>query len=380
MLDNNMTTLGIVFPNTYDKTMSDLTSNRAIAALPFASRYRLIDFTLSNMVNAGISNISIVVKKNYRSLLDHLGNGREWDLARKNGGLNIVPPFSREYIQPYTGRIQGLTSILGFLRSQKEEYVIMSDAFYATTIDREKIVEAHVKSGAYATCVYKKTKISEHALTIPQEEGDPYYGYKLDGNRIVDMMISPKTSDNLNLAMNTIVMKRTDLIEAVSQGHLEGKIHFGRDIMLPACKEKFVMGYEIDDYVAVIDGIKEYFDESMKLLDESNADALFGKNSVHTKIRDDNPTVYTDTAFVKNVMVADGCVIEGKVENSILFRGVKVKKGAVVKNCILMQDTVVGAGATLEYTITDKNVVVSDNQDLSGTNRFPALIPKGRTV
>ncbi|MCF0131703.1 MAG: glucose-1-phosphate adenylyltransferase subunit GlgD [Pseudobutyrivibrio sp.] len=380
MLDNNMSTLGIIFPNTYDKTMSELTSNRSIASLPFASRYRVIDFMLSNMVNAGISNVSIIVKRNYHSLLDHLGNGREWDLARKKGGLNIVPPFSRDDVQVYNGRVQGLTSILGFLRSQKEEYVVMSDAFYATTMDIQKLVETHVSTNAYMTCVYKRYKLSANALTIPQEKGDPYYSYELDGDRITGMQINPKTEDYLNLAMNITVMKRTDLIQAVSDAYVAGQTHFGRDVIMPKLATERILGYEVTDYVAVIDGVKEYFDENMKLLNEQNADALFGGNRVHTKIRDDNPTRYTDTAFAKNVMAADGCVIEGKVENCILFRGVHIKKGAVVRNCVLMQDTVVGEGAVLEYVITDKNVTVSPNQDLSGTNIFPALVPKGKTV
>ena len=141
-----------------------------------------------------------------------------------------------------------------------------------------------------------------------------------------------------------------------------------------------IQAYKYDGYIARISGMKSYFDENMKLLDDYNLDALFSGAPIYTKIRDDNPTRYINGAKARNVMVADGCIIEGEVENSILFRGVKVAKGAKVKNCILMQDTVVEAGAEIEYLITDKQVKVTAGKEMKGTDTFPFYIAKGHSV
>jgi len=141
-----------------------------------------------------------------------------------------------------------------------------------------------------------------------------------------------------------------------------------------------VRGYLCEDYVARIVDMKSYFQENMRLLEAENLDALFGGNTIYTKVRDDNPTRYVKNAKVKNAMVADGCVIEGEVENCVLFRGVKVGKGAKVKNCVLMQDTVVGEGANVEYVITDKNVTISANKVMSGSDTFPVYVAKRETV
>ena len=141
-----------------------------------------------------------------------------------------------------------------------------------------------------------------------------------------------------------------------------------------------VQAFAFDGYTAHVTGIKSYYDENMKMLDDANVDALFGPNTVYTKIRDDNPTRYFNDAQVKNIMAADGCVIEGEVEDSVLFRGVKIAKGAKVKNCVLMQGTVVEAGAEIEYIITDKNVTITADKELKGSSSYPVYISKGKTV
>ena len=180
--------------------------------------------------------------------------------------------------------------------------------------------------------------------------------------------------------MNIYVMEREQLIDTIHTAFVSGGVYFERDVLVPRIEELKICGYEYTGYISRISSLKGYFDENMKLLDDQNLEQLFSGNSIYTKIRDDNPTRYIGDAKASNVMVADGCVIEGEIENSILFRGVKVGKGAKVKNCILMQDTEIKAGANLEYVITDKKVTVTEDKEVKGTDTFPVFVAKRQTI
>lgn len=183
MVNSNADALGIIFPNSYDSFVPELVSERLMASIPFGGRYRMVDFILSSMVNCGIDNISIIVRENYHSLMDHLGSGREWDLTRKNGGLNIVPPFAEKNVKIYNGRVEALASLLPFLRAQKEKYVVMSDANIAVNFDFNALIDAHVASGADVTIAYKKEKLPESARKSDVVK-DLYYTLSLDGSRV----------------------------------------------------------------------------------------------------------------------------------------------------------------------------------------------------
>ncbi len=379
MVNSNSNALGIIFPNSYDSMIPELVNVRAMASVPFASRYRLVDFVLSSMVNCGIDNVSVIVRKNYHSLMDHLGSGREWDLTRKNGGLNIVPPFAQKQVKVYNGRIEALASILSFLRSQKEKYVVISDANTAMNFDFKAMVDAHVASGADITLAYKEEAIPAAFLSDRKENSVYYYTYGIDNGDITKININPKDAGVQNLALNVFVLDREKLIDLVGEAFSNGYVFFERDIVAHNLDKLNVKAFKFDGYTAHITSIKSYFDENMKMLDDANVDALFGPNPVYTKVRDDNPTRYFNDAKVINTMAADGCVIEGDVQDSVLFRGVKIAKGAKVRNCVLMQGTVVEAGADIEYIITDKNVTIS-GKELKGSDSYPVYIAKGKTV
>ena len=369
--------LGIILPNIYDKLVPELTTERLMASVQFGGRYRMIDFILSSMTNSGINNIAILVRENYFSLLDHLGSGREWDLARKNGGLNIFPPFAQRTMGMYAGRIEALASIVAFLKNQTEKYVVLSDTHLAINFDFKKLIKAHEASGADVTMVYNEDEIPQKAKEDNDASRGRYYSLNVDeSGKITKININPKDDGVVNLSCNIYVMARDFLIEKITEASLAGGVSFERDIFIPQINTLNIQGYKYDGYVGRIFSMKSYFDENMKLLDDSNLDALF----IYTKIRDDNPTRYKGDAKAENVLVADGCIIEGTIENSILFRGVKVEKGAVVKNCILMQDTVVKAGADVEYVITDKKVTVTEDKSLKGTDSFPVFVAKRQTV
>lgn len=380
MISSKAEALGIIFPNSYDSLVPDLVSERLMASIPFASRYRMCDFMISSMVHCGIDNISILVRKNYHSLLDHLGNGREWDLARKNGGLNIVPPFAQKQIKVFSGRIEALESIRGYLMKQTEKYVILSDANMAVNFDFNALLDAHIKSGADVTMVYRKQEIPQSLIRQSTAGMDLYYALGINGDRVSKIYINPKESGEMNFSLNIYVVERELLMRMVDEAYLHGDVYFVRDILEKKIDQMDVRGFCYNGYVAHIHDMNSYFEENMRLLKEENLMALFSGNQIYTKIRDDNPTRYINGAKAKNVMVADGCVIEGEVENSVLFRGVKIGKGAKVKNCVLMQDTVIEDNASVEYVITDKNVTISEGKSLTGNDTFQVYVAKGQVV
>lgn len=380
MVNSNVDALGIIFPNSYDSMVPELVTERSMASIPFASRYRLVDFMLSSMVNCGIDNVAMIARRNYRSLMDHLGSGREWDLARKKGGLNIIPPYSQKGVSLYTGRVEALASILRFMKSQKEKYVVMTDANMAVNFDFEALINHHIETGADVTCAYTKRELPRMMDDTDLSMENLFYTLKIDQGRVTDLYINPKTEGIQNLGMNIYVCEREMLIEQISAAYIKGLTYFERDFLANQLDTLNVQAFLYEGYVGYVCNLKSYFDENMKMLEDENVDALFSGNQIYTKIRDDNPTRYHEGALAKNVMAADGCIIEGEVENSILFRGVKIGKGAKVKNCVLMQDTVVEAGAQVDYIITDKNVRITEGKELHGTDSFPVYVSKRKIV
>ena len=379
MVNSNANAIGIIFPNSYDNLVPELAGDRLMASIPFAGRYRIIDFLLSSLANCGISNIAIVVRENYHSLMDHLGSGRAWDLLRKNGGLSIFPPYAEKNMKVYSGRVEALESILPYLRSKKEKYVIMMDANIAVDFDFNAMLAEHIESGADVTVAYTEQEIPAELIRAGSH-GDMYYTLKLDDGRVRRIFMNSEMCGKQNLSMNIYIMDREALIDKIHAAFVRGSSCFERDILAPRLEKYNIRGYKYDGYYARICRLKSYFDENMKLLDDENLDALFTGGQIYTKIRDDNPTRYINGCKTKNNLVADGCVIEGDVENCVLFRGVKIAKGAKIRNSVLMQDTVVNAGARLDYVVTDKNVTIEVGQELKGTDTQPFYVAKGHTV
>ena len=381
MVNSNANALGILFPNSYDSLVPDLVSERLMASIPFASRYRLVDFILSSMANCGIDNISLIVRRNYHSLMDHLGSGREWDLTRKNGGLNLVPPFAEKTVSIYNGRVEALASILDFLKEQKEKYVVMADTNLAVNFDFNALIQAHMDSRADVTVAYREEPLPGD-LTGHRDIGKSlYYTLAIDNGRVTKMYMNSKEPGVQNFSMNIYIIDRELLIDQINTAYVRGQVFFERDILAPQIGRLNVQAFRYDGYVARISSMKSYFDENMKMLDDANVDALFSAgNPIYTKIRDDNPARYINGSKVSNIMAADCCIIEGEVENSILFRGVKVGKGAWVKNCVLMQDTVIEADAGVEYVVTDKNATITRGKIIKGTVTFPVYVAKYQIV
>lgn len=375
-MDVNMgNVLGLVFANMHDTTLGDMTKNRTMGSVMFGGRYRLIDFPLSNMVNSGISEVGVITKSNYQSLLDHLGSAREWDLARKKGGLYILPPFGNVESTLYRGRIEALYGAMSFIKHSRAKYVILSDCDVVTNIDYKPIVAAHIESGADITAVAHTGVYSSDDIktsTVFNVDADKY---------VTSVLINPDISGTCTTSLNVFVMSMDFLIETVNDAMARGNVSFERNILQEKCRELKIKIYEYDNYFSKLNSPESYFKSNMALLEPENARKLFvPKRSIYTKVSDNAPVKYDLDSKVSNSLIADGCIIEGEVENSVLFRGVKVGKGAKVKNCILMQGTVVGDNAELSYLITDKNVSICENHILTSSPQYPMYVGKGASV
>ena len=365
--------LGIIFSNIHDDNVPELTAKRTVASIPFCGRYRLIDFALSNMVNSDVAKVGIITKSNYQSLMDHIGSGKDWDLARHYGGLYILPPFGvLESSSLYTTRLEALKNIVGFLGKSTEEYVVMSDSDMVCNINFKPIIKKHVESGALMTfvCVNKKRN---------EVVGNSNAFVTVKDGVVTDFAFDSKDED-VTLYTNICVVERRVLINHIVEAISHGKKHFLKDVVRPEIKAGRIHAYIHDGYYEEITSIGKYYDESMKFLDRETRDEVFRKANVYTKVKDSAPTKYGDNAVVKNSLVADGCQIEGEVYDSIIFRGVKVGRGTVVRNSILMQNTITGEKITLNCVIADKNVVIKDGRTLSGHETHPFFLSKGTVI
>lgn len=370
-----MKTAGLIFSNMHDGRVPELTRFRTMASIPFGARYRLVDFPLSNMVNSGITNVGIITHYNYRSLLDHVGGGKDWDMARRSGGIKFLPPYVTTFEgvgRAYETRLEALQSAISFIKRCDADYVVMSDCDVIMNIDLKKVVEEHIESDAYITLVTYQKKASgkaEETVTVSEN------------NRVSDASRAPVTKGEAEVMTGISVMSRRELESLLALAFAHSWRDFSADGLMTIMKRKLIRAYRHEGFAAKISSLESYFETSMSLLRENMREGLFKRERpIYTKLKNTPPVRYLDGCRVKNSLIADGAVIEGEVENSILFRGVRVERGACVKNSILLQDTEILRDASLNYVITDKNVTVKPSRTLSGHETMPFFIPKGESV
>ncbi len=363
-------TMGVIFSSNNETNLGELATVRSVAALPFAGRYRLIDFVLSGMVNSGVINVGVATDYNYQSLLDHLGSGKPWDLARKKYGLFILPPFARNLDLYEDERMGMILGILHYLKRSQQKYVIIADCNNVCNIRFEDVLARHKESGADLTIIYQDTEKEQPGLYLD-----------IEGDRVCGIVA--KNDDKLrnHRAVGYYVFTKDLLVNALERCQAQGKKSFAKDVIEGYIAKHNVIAYRFDKYLATITDIDSYYRVSMDLLDVDVRKQLFvADDTIFTKIKDKVPTRYLEHAVVKNSMIADGCVIDGKVENCILFRGVTVEKGAKLKNCIIMQDTVISRDARLSCAILDKNCVICKGKELVGQPEYPIVVGKRRTI
>lgn len=367
----NQNVLGLIFASINDSAVIDLTKLRTMGSIPYGGRYRTVDFPLSNMVNSGITEVGVITKSNYGSLLDHLGSGREWDLARKKGGLHLLPPFSQAGGGTYQGRLEALSNIWSFVEHTKAKYVVLADCDVITTIDFTDALEQHENSGAditiiYAKGLYNRDKNTNGCILQLDEE-----------NTVKEVLTNPMMSGECNISLDMFVMSTEILKQIVLEATSKNQTSLIRDV-LQARKDEFAFkGYEHKGSFFKIDNLEAYYKANMALLDTKIRSSIFSSEApIYTKVGDNPPVKYGLDSNVKNSLIADGCVIEGTVENCVLFRGVKIGKDAVVRNCVLMQGTEIGDGCNLDTIIADKNVTISENRVLTGSSEYPLYLGK----
>ena len=375
-----MAVAGLIFSNIHDSAIPEFTTMRTMASIPFGCRYRLIDFPLSNMVNSGITKIGIITHNNYQSLMDHIGTGKDWDLARRSGGIKILPPFITAYENTgsklYTTRLEALMGVTNFISRCNEDYMVLSDCDGICNIDLSDVIAAHVDNNADITIVTRHLGDCDFGIKDVTAIRADENGVVTDASAYIDGVSGEEISTNI------MVVNRMFLLAAIRDAAAHGYRHFFKDIVARRLGRARIFRYLYEGTFIHIGSLESYFSSSMKLLEADVRDNLFNvsQRPVYTKLRNSAPTRYASGSNVVNSYVADGCVIEGTVENSILFRGVKVGKGTVIKNCVLLQDTFTGNNVSLNCVITDKNAVICDGRTLSGHSTMPFFIPKGAMV
>lgn len=368
----NYTAMGLIFANMHDDVIRECTTIRSMGSLPFGGRYRLVDFVLSNMVNAGISKVGVITKSNYQSMMDHLGSGKAWDLSRKNEGLFFLPPRTSDDAS-YQGRIRSLADVMAFLHRSKEELVILSDCHMVTSMDYGALLQKHVESNADVTVAYCCGVIPTLA-DIPILRMD-------ENDRVTDMLIGRVDDNEGCYGIGVYIMRKEWLIHIVNEAVARNLYHFERDILQSRLNDITVCGYKVPSLVMPIYSLSSYYAANLALLDgEVRAQLFPPRRPVYTKVRDCAPVQYGLHAQVTNSLVADGASIDGTVKNSIIFRGVNIGRDTLVENCVVMQDVTVADRCSLTCVVADKNAVFREGRTLQGFESYPVYIAKNAIV
>ncbi len=369
--------MGIILTGGKNNRLKELSLERSITAVPYGGKYRAIDFTLSNLVNSGIVNVGVLTQYNFRSLMDHLGSGKEWDLDRKNEGLFIFPPYLSEIGTGwYKGTADAMYNNLTYLEKSDETYCIITQGYAIYNMDYQPMIDTHIETGADITIAchrLDRLTVSEQRLMGMVEVDET--------GRITDLLEKPLNPKSKFCSMGVYVIRRDLLIELLQDCAAHGHTEFVNDLLVKNTESMHFRAYEFTGYWRPMSTIQLFYKSNMDLLKpEVRADLLMGSRRIFTKVKDETPAKYNDEADVKNSIVADGCIIEGTVENSVLFRGVKVMRGAVIRNSIIMQNSVVGERVSLQHVILDKDVVITPDKQLQGDQEWPLIVGKHVTV
>ena len=370
-----METMGIIFSNIYDNTLGELTKVRTSASIPFGGRYRQIDFVLSNMANSGITNIGIITKYNYQSLMDHLGSCEEWDL-KLGEGVRFLPPYATGHTGAYRGKMEALQTALPVLEHSSADYVVLADSTVLCAINYRLVLEEHIDSGCDVTVIAKSGQADGKKSLL--------LALKLDDvGKLSDLAVGYAAPEGYLAGMGMYIWKRERLIAYIKEMVPHGKYHLERDLIQPEYNAGHltVNVYPFHNVALFNETVEEYYKNSMSMLKVENRRSLFrGEVPIYTKVRDAVPTLIGEHGVAADCLLADGCRIFGRAEDSILFREVCIEERAEVQDSIIMQSAHIGAGAKLRYVILDKNVTIRPGVKLLGSPEHPLVISKGVTI
>lgn len=366
----------IIFSDLYKNYTIELAQNRTFASIPFAGRFRAIDFVLSSLVNADVSNVAVITKSNYASLEDHLARGVYWDLDHRNSGLRILSPFfktesSNEAFMA-RGGLDALRSVQLHIKAIKEDYVVLTYANVIANIDFNEVFDAHLNSGADITAVYSKiNSTSKNNLVL--ELGD--------NDRIKEITYATENCGVKDIALGVYVLKRDLLLDIIKKADANDHYSFQKYALIKKISDYIINGYEHKGYAAIIRSINDYYDASMQLLDSDIRNEVFvPERPIITRPMDSVPVLYQYNAKIQNSLIADGCKIDGTVKNSIIFRNVTIETGVVIENSIIMQNSVIKRDSNLNCVIIDKDCVVSEGKQLCGDKEYPYVLKKGTHI
>lgn len=367
--------IGIINNGEKDTNFGGLCKHRPVYMLPFGGRYRLIDFTISNMVNNGIKTVAIYTGKKMRSTMDHIGNGNPWDLNRRFNGLFIFPPILENDYGVSTGDVHQFHSTEQFFEHAKEKYVFICNPDVLSKVDLNEAFKHFVDTNADITLVYKKQE-------------DPHGDFIHKDNIVVDeegnllsLGLNLGVESEFNLFLEMGFLKKEVFLQLVRQAVERGDTNSIRDAVLKNIGHYHINTYEFKGHVESISNLKNYYDANMNLLKDEIAHELFYENGlVFTKSKDEPSTWYGKNASVKNSIIANGCIINGTVENSIIFRGVNIAEDAVVRNSIVMQKSAIEREAIVVNSILDKYTCVEERARIAGSSSMPYVVEKNQRI
>lgn len=365
---------GIIFSYEKEPELRELVERRMPASVPFGGRFRAVDFMLSNMHAAGITDVGVVLHGNYQSLLDHLGSGKTWDMAHKHGGLKLLPPFaaSRAYHPgEFRGKLEALAGVRSYLENIRQDYVVLSDGDLIINLPLTDVLDAHIASGADITAVCTaKGGFVENAT---------YFTLAPSG-AIEEVWCAP-TAPHGYRSLDIYILRRELLLSLVDECAAQDKYSFRRDVLSGMGARLKLSGYVWNGYAAQLRSVQEYYDRSMELLrGDARAELFGGAQPILAKDDDEAASYLAPESCVRNSIIADGCTIEGKVENCILFPDVTVERGAELSGCVLFKGVRVREGVTLKNVIADKRVEILPGRTLTGHESYPLVISKGSIV
>lgn len=365
--------MGIISLVQDDSRIKEFTAKRPIGAIPIASRYRLIDFSLSCLVNSGVDNVGIMLPTRARSLLDHVRSGKDWDLARKRKGLSYLPPIF-EGERSRLGNIASAYDNIDFVKQSDEEYILLVGGNIVYNMDFSPVKNFLLESGADIVAVYTKARADK-------DEPGALFTVAQGSSVVTDIALRPSVKAGDSVGLGVYLMKKSVYVDLVATAYEHGGIDFLRDALMTMGDKYIAVGYEHTGYAVSVSSTMTYYRVSMEMLEPEVWEELFmGERTVYTKMRDKAPVEYKSTAEVSDTLAANGCIVRGKVDHSVLFRGVVVEEGAEVENCIVMQGAVIHAGARIANAILDKNVTITEDKRLSGAFNYPMIIGKGITI
>ncbi len=369
---------GLIYAGEENHNLRELVLARSVAALPIGGRYRAIDFPLSNMVNSGIRNAGIITHKNYQSLMDHVGSGKEWDLSRKTDGLFILPPFDNaENTGIYRGISDAIKGNLSYIKRASQPFCLLMGVSNIYTTTYNHLLKKHIENKADITMLYNVEKRELDDVGA----GRDLRLYTDEDGWVTEMDHNFKYSNSNKISMDVFLIHKSLLEYLIDSSVAHGHYDFISDAIMKNVRNLRILAIEHKGYVGRLDSINAYYQLNMDMLgDEVQRDLFYTGNPIYTKIKDEAPVKYGDNASVKNSLLANGCVIDGEVEDSMLFRGVRVGKGTKIKGCVIMQECDIDDNCTLEHVIADKNCHLREGRHLAGDTSYPSIIRKGSVI